>query len=200
MLIDSWRPIRPLRWWGWIVLLLVSFALGETISLANHRLYQAFSIPTGSMKPTINPGDQILVSRCAYWFTEPHRGDLIAFRTSEIPEIEKDQSGKDVIYEKRIVGLPGDTVEILDPEIKVNGVEMKFGNPDEPVQYHHLSAFRTPTSDKGVYRVPEGKYFVLGDNSLNSYDSRYWGPISRAAIIGRITKIYWPLNRMATPR
>ena len=201
MLYDSYRPIKLLHWWGWVVLVTVSLALSGLSSATNHQLFRAFKIPTGSMEPTLRPGDEVLVARCAYWFHQPRRGDIVVFKTSSIPQIQKDPSGKEVIYDKRIVGIPADRVEILDPEIRVNGVEMKFGDPTHPVEYRHGIRYNPlRIGDKDSYIVPADTYFVLGDNSAHAFDSRYWGPVSRNAIYGKVTKIYWPWNRCSTPR
>ena len=199
MLYDSYRPIRPLRWWGWILLIVVSLAISIFSSLGKYALFHVYKIPTASMKPTLSPGDQILVDRAAYWFRQPRRGDIIAFDATNIVGVREEENPKEkVIFDKRIIGLPGDTVEILDPEIQVNGVKMKFGDPNHSIEYHRRHGIGA--DDRSVYIVPKDKYFVLGDNSYNAYDSRYWGYLSREAICGKITKIYWPWSRTATVR
>jgi len=150
------------------------------------------------MEPTLSPGDNMLVSRYAYWFHEPSRGDIVAFKTSGIPQIGKNPSGKEVMYDKRIIGLPGDRIELQAPRILVNGKEMKLGDSTHPIEFRPGSR---GFSDAGEsYVVPEQEYFVLGDNSAHSLDSRYFGAVPRDAIYGKVTKIYWPLSRMATPR
>lgn len=199
MLRDSRRSIIALHWWGWILLILASLALSEMFGVAEHQLFRPFRIPTQSMAPTLSAGDHVFVSRSAYWFHEPRRGDIIVFGTRYIPSIPNDPAGQEVMYDKRVVGLPGDRVEILDPQIVINGVEMKFGDPAHPVKYQNR---RKGIFDRGTesWVVPEGQYFVLGDNSANSFDSRYWGPIRREAIYGKVTKIYWPWGRTSMPR
>ncbi len=103
------------------------------------------------------------------------------------------------MYDKRVVGFPGDRIEILDPEIRINGVEMKFGDRAHPIEYRHRNrAAAVFAGGKETYIVPDGQYFALGDNSANSFDSRYFGSIPREAIYGKVVKIYWPLNRMST--
>jgi signal peptidase I len=151
------------------------------------------------MAPTINKGDDVLICRSAYWLREPQRGDLIVFNTSGIQGIPNDPSGKDVLFLKRLVGLPNDTVEIGGGSIWVNKTKMEFGDPAHPIEYRNVQSGILP---RGVesYVVPAGEYFVLGDNSANSYDSRYWGTIRRPALYGQIKKIYWPWKRMSTPQ
>jgi signal peptidase I len=199
MLYDSYRPIRPLRWWGWILLVVLSLTLSQISSRLEHRLFHAYRVPTQAMAPTISAGDDVLICRAAYWFHEPNRGDLIVFNTSGIPSIPQDQSGKGLLFIKRLVGLPNDIVEIGAGSIWVNRTKMKFGDPTNPIEYRHVQN-ETLAHGGNLYAVPAGEYFVLGDNSANSYDSRYWGTIRRHAIYGKVKKIYWPWNRMSTPR
>ena len=199
MLCDSYRPIRRLRWWRWVILILFSFAVSDVYSRLVHRLFQAYRVPTIAMTPTINQGEDVLICRFAYWFREPHRGDLIAFETRGIKSIPEGQAAKDVLLVKRLIGLPDDTVEIGGGSISVNKMKIEFGAATHPIEYrniHNGILLRAVES----YQVPPGEYFVLGDNSANSYDSRYWGTIRRSAISGKVTKIYWPWNRMSTPQ
>jgi signal peptidase I len=198
MLCDSYRPIAPLHWWGWILLIACSLMLAGLSSIATHGLFHSYHIPTGSMDPTLSPGDDILVSRYAYWFHEPARGDIVVFKTSGIPQIGKDPTGKEVMYDKRVVGLPGDRLELQAPRVLVNGTEIKLGDPAHPIEY-------TPGPrgflDAGEsYIVPERQYFLLGDNSAHSFDSRYFGAVPHDAVYGKVIKIYWPFSRMTTPR
>jgi signal peptidase I len=199
MLYDSYRPIRRLRWWGWVILILLSLAVSNVCSRLTHRLFQAYRVPTIAMTPTISNGDDVIICRFACWFREPHRGDLIAFETSGIKSIPESQAAKDVLFVKRLVGLPNDIVEIGGGSISVNKTKIEFGDPIHPIEYRNIQSGSLP---RGVesYPVPPGEYFVLGANSANSYDSRYWGTIRRSAICGKVTKIYWPWNRMSTPQ
>ena len=199
MLYDSHRPIRRLRWWGWLILILLSFAVSDMYSRLAHHLFQAYHVPTIAMTPTISNGDDVIVCRFAYWFREPHRGDLIAFETSGIKSIPKGQAAKDVLFVKRLVGLPNGIIEIGGGGISVNKTKIEFGDPAHPIEYRNIQRGGLP-QEVEWYSVPPGEYFLLGDNSANSYDSRYWGTIRRSAIYGKVTKIYWPWNRMSTPQ
>jgi signal peptidase I len=145
------------------------------------------------MEPTIMAGDEILIARCAYWFHEPSRGDLIVFGTKSIPKIPQDKSGKEIMYTKRLVGLPGDRVEIREGSVWINNTKMEFGDPNHPIEYRSGPL-------QYAFWLREREYFALGDNSRNSFDSRYWGALPRQAIYGKVTKIYWPWNRISTPR
>ncbi|TAK09421.1 MAG: signal peptidase I [Candidatus Manganitrophaceae bacterium] len=153
---------------------------------------QAFKIPSGSMIPTLNIGDHILVNKFIYGvrlpFTdvtlipirEPHRGDIIVFR------FPKDES-KDFI--KRVVGLPGDTIEVKNKEVYLNGQKQ-----DEPFAIHEDSnpAHTIPERDNfGPVSVPKDAYFVMGDNRDHSLDSRFWGFVDFSKIKGQAFIIYW---------
>lgn len=157
---------------------------------------QAFKIPSGSMKPTLKIGDHILVNKFIYGVklpfseitlipvSDPDRGDIIVF---EYP-VEPD---KDFI--KRVIGLPGDTVEIRDKKVYVNAKPlnhhygMHTDNQTLPSAVNHRDNF-------GPVTVPEGAYFVLGDNRDNSYDSRFWGFVEEEIIKGEAFIIYWSWN------
>lgn len=157
---------------------------------------QAFKIPTGSMHPTLIEGDRILVDKVTYgirmpltaWrfpkIRPPQRGDLVVFRSLDDPQ-------RDFI--KRLVAMGGDTIEIRDTRVWVNGRPLA----DPPIfrenTYYNRGEYGQP--GKPV-RVPEGNFFFLGDNSASSRDSRYWGFLPEAHIIGKAFVIYWPPRRV----
>ena len=115
-------------------------------------------IPSGSMENTIMTHDRLIGFRFAYWFDEPQRGDIILF---EYPVDEKQ------IYIKRVIGLPGETVEIRDGHVYIDG-------SDEPLQEDYLKEEWTWENDGYTFVVPEGCYFVMGDNRNDSEDGRLW--------------------------
>jgi signal peptidase I len=157
---------------------------------------QAFKIPTGSMENNLLIGDHLLVNKFVFGPTrpqvekrflpvrEPRRGDIVVFKYPDEPE-------RDFI--KRVIGLPGETLELRNKKVYVNGQPL-----DEP--YVH---FLEPASTSqevtsfdvreryGPVRVPGDQYFVMGDNRDNSQDSRYWGFLPRSYIKGRALMIYW---------
>jgi signal peptidase I len=157
---------------------------------------QAFKIPTGSMENNLLIGDHLLVNKFIFGPTisdiekkllpirDPRRGDVVVFKYPDEPE-------RDFI--KRVIGLPGETLELRNKKVYINGQPL-----DEP--YVH---FLEPASNSqevtsydvreryGPVRVPDGQYFVMGDNRDNSQDSRYWGFLPRAYIKGRALMIYW---------
>lgn len=114
------------------------------------------TVPTGSMENTIMPGDRIIALRLTYYVSSPERGDIVVFRYPD------DES---VLYVKRVIGLPGETVEVKDGEVYIN-------NSDTPLDDSFVK--EQPVGDFGPYEVPGGCYFMMGDNRNNSQDSRYW--------------------------
>ena len=137
-------------------------------------------IPSGSMENTIMTGDRVFGNRLAYRFSDPKRFDIIIFK---YPDDESQ------LFIKRIIGLPGETVEIHDGNIYINGSDTPLEDVDikEPME-----------GSFGPYTVPEGCYFVMGDNRNNSRDSRYWENtfVSEDEILGKAVLRYWPLNKM----
>ncbi len=156
---------------------------------------QAFKIPTGSMRPTLLEGDLILVSKFIYGakvpftkmrlpgFRAPARGDVIVFI---YPEDKK----KDFI--KRLVGLPNETVEIKSGTIYINGKPLL--DPAFNKRYYYNRGDFMIDGEK--ITVPEDSYFVLGDNSGSSKDSRYWGFVPKDNVLGIAVAIYWPPLRI----
>ncbi len=127
-----------------------------------------------SMQPTLYEQDFVLVNRLAYRLGEMQRKDVIVFHPPLDAAVEP--------YIKRIIGLPGDTVRVVGGQVYVN---------DQLLQESYLKA---PPGYNGVWLVPEGSVFVLGDNRNNSSDSRIWGMVPVSNIIGKALVIYWPVN------
>jgi signal peptidase I len=158
---------------------------------------QAYKIPSGSMKPTLLIGDHILVSKFNYgirlpWVRStlipvgtPKRGDIVVF-------IYPEDRSKDFI--KRLIGLPGDTIEIRNKNILLNGL------PWSDTRGVHVDNLIIPGSVQprdnfGPVKVPEGSLFVMGDNRDESYDSRFWGFVPMKDILGKALIIYWSWNQ-----
>jgi signal peptidase I len=147
---------------------------------------QAFKIPTGSMRPTLIEGDRILVNKFIYKFTKPKRGDIVVFK---YPEDKK----KDFI--KRLIATQNETVRIVDGDIYIDDVLVK--SPQRIKQIYYYNKPGAPYGENSTsVKVPENSYFVLGDNSASSRDSRYWGFVPDKYMVGRAFVIYWPLNRI----
>ena len=145
---------------------------------------QAFKIPTGSMRPTLIESDRILVNKFIYKFTQPKRGDVIVFIS---PEDKK----KDFI--KRLAGLPNENIQISSGAILVNNNPMEEGSILKKQHYYNRGDFGVEGQS---VMVPNDAYYVLGDNSISSRDSRYWGFMPKKYLLGRAFLIYWPPNRI----
>jgi signal peptidase I len=141
-------------------------------------------VPSASMETTIMTGDRLVANRLAYKFSDPKRFDIVVFKFPDDPE-------QKTLYIKRIIGLPGDKVEIKDNEIYIND------NP-EPID---SSFIKEPmyTID-AVYEVPEDSYFMMGDNRNNSADSRFWENkfVKKDKILGKAVFRYYPFNQMGS--
>jgi signal peptidase I len=179
-------------------LVLMAFALALLIK---STLIQAFWIPTGSMEPTLVPGDRVIVAKVPYYFHDPRRGDIVVFGEPDPAKApERGIVGGFVHwlgqglgfsppdnpdYIKRVIGVPGDVVEAKRGEVYVNGVQIS-----EP--YLEERTGRFPET-----RVPDGELFVMGDNRSNSLDSRFglgFVPIDR--VIGKAVVVIWPFDHI----
>ncbi len=161
--------------WGVIREILETVALAVAIWLVVNFATARYIVIGNSMQPNLETGEFLLVSRLSYRLGEPERGDIIIF---DYPGNLSDD------YVKRVIGLPGDAVSIDGNRVIVNGVQL-----DEPY-------IDGPTSGAGLWQVPEGHYFVLGDNRGGSSDSRSWGMLDEEHIIGKAVFSYWPVNRL----
>jgi signal peptidase I len=176
----------------WVESIIIAFLLAMVIRTF---VVQAFKIPTGSMRMTLQEGDLILVNKFIYGakvpflnfylpkLRDPKRGDVIVF---VYPEDKK----KDFI--KRLVGLPGETVEIKGGSIYIDDKPA-----DDPIfkqiYYYNRGDF---SAEGQKIIVPKDSYFVLGDNSVSSKDSRYWGFVPKDNLLGQALVIYWPIHRI----
>ena len=159
-----------------LVILLVAFAL--VFGVVRPFILEAFYIPSVSMNPTLEVGERVFVNKFVYRFSEPERGDIIVFRSTE-------GGNEDLI--KRVVGLPGDNVEVRDGVLFVNGEHR-----EEPYLNKQFP-------DSGSYdplTVPPNHLFMMGDNRANSRDSRFFGPIPFENIEGEAFVSFWPPSRV----
>ena len=185
------------------VLVIIAFGLAVLIKTF---LAQAFFIPSESMVPTLEVGDRILVNKLVYRFRDPQRGEIIVFAEqhdvgprsflSRVRSVLFEGLGvtrpSETDFIKRVIGLPGETVRVAQGTVTVTDVDGKSIALQE--------AYLTDEPDPepfGPYKVPEGTYFVMGDNRPNSADSRsHLGPIHRADIVGKAFVRIWPLSRL----
>jgi len=134
-------------------------------------------VPSESMVPTIKVGDRLLVNKFIFYFKEPTRGDIVVFRPPQVLNAKYD-------YVKRVIGLPGDKVEIKDSKLFLNDREVNEPYLAEPMR-----------TDFGPVTVPENSLLVMGDNRNSSFDSRYWPAwLTEDRLVGKAFCIYWPLK------
>jgi signal peptidase I len=153
---------------------------------------QTFYIPSGSMEPTLQVGDRIVVDKLSYHLHGVDRGDIVVF--SRPP---RENCGGPEVNDlvKRVIGLPGDVVSVSGGNVSIDGFRL-----DEtwlPASEHGTTfpgPSGTPYSLDRPYRVPAGDYFVMGDNRGDSCDSRWWGPIPRSLIVGKVDLRVWPIS------
>lgn len=204
-----WRKeIRPL-----LIVALVLFSIRSSLADWN-------DVPSGSMNPTIIEGDRIYVNKLAYdlkvpfttWhlaqWSNPNRGDIVVFYSP--------YDGTRLV--KRVIGLPGDTIELRDDQLIINGKPVnyaplsaqisiqlptgeqqhsQFATEDLPGHSHAVMAIPEVPAKRtfGPVQVPEGSYFMMGDNRDNSFDSRYFGVVSRDRIVGKATDVVFSVNK-----
>ncbi|MEW5758283.1 MAG: signal peptidase I [Candidatus Omnitrophota bacterium] len=176
----------------WVESIIIAFILAMVVRTF---IVQAFKIPTGSMRMTLIEGDHILVNKFIYGaripltdirlpkVREPKRGDVIVF-------LEPEEQKKYFI--KRLIGLPGETIEIKDGNIYING-KIIDNNLINNRYYYNKGDFGE--AGKKI-TIPSNSYFVLGDNSNSSRDSRYWGFLPKKNLTGQAMLIYWPITRI----
>jgi signal peptidase I len=151
--------------------LLIALVLFVLINSISARI----RVESVSMEPTLFRGDFVLIDRLSYWIGEPKRGEIVVFFYPPDPSQR---------YIKRVIGLPGDDVEVANGVLRVNG---------EKLNEAYIKAYPAYT---GQWSVPENSIFVLGDNRNRSNDSHIWGMVPEENIIGRALFIYWPINRI----
>ncbi len=161
---------------GFIIDTVETILLALILFLGINAVSARVRVENVSMEPTLTQGEFLLVNRVAYKIGTPKIGDIIIFHAPGADDLD---------YIKRLIGRPGDTVHIEDGVVYVNGQAL----------------YETYIADKpnysGTWEVPEGQFFVLGDNRNNSSDSHLWGFISEDAVVGKALLIYWPLDAVS---
>jgi len=175
------------------------------VNFARIFVFQAFKIPTGSMEDNLKVGDHIIVNKFIYGpgpsmggllpLRDIKRGDIIVFRYPLQPDTD---------FVKRVIGMPGDTVEVRDKIVSVNGTPTNepYVVHDDPQVYPLQPALPEPYRSRdqfGPFKVPQGQYFAMGDNRDRSSDSRYWGTVPRTMIKGRAFMVYWSFRGQPPP-
>ncbi len=155
------------------------FAFLIAVFLTNFIIVNA-KVPSASMETTIMTGDKLIANRLSYMFKDPERFDIVVFK---FPDNES------VLYIKRIIGMPGDKVEIKDNQIYIN---------DSKTPLNDSFLHEKMVTENAVYYVPEDSYFMMGDNRNNSADSRFWVNkfVKREKILGKAIFRYYPVNAL----
>ena len=185
---QPWRKLLD-----WLLTLSVAIAF---VLVFEAEVAKPYRIPSSSMEKTLNcarPGpfclgaqnDRVIVNRLAYDFGSPERGQIVVFRAP--PGASRCQEGDGgTIFVKRLIGLPGETVRERNGFISIDGRPLREPYVDPTLRDH----------GSGTWHVPKGEYFFLGDDRAHSCDSRVWGPVPRANLVGPVIFTYWPPNRI----
>jgi signal peptidase I len=179
----------------YVVIAVVAIGLALVIQAF---LVKPYRIPSPSMVDTLLVKDRVLVNRVVYHLRDVERGDIVVFHYP---------LNRDFVFIKRVVGLPGDTLQAKDGMLYVNGVAQSeeyvhktngVTDPTLPAGAIAGTTMSHPWSLAAEYTVPKDCYFMMGDNRTDSDDSRVWGPVSVSDLIGSAFFIYWPLDRLGT--
>ena len=167
-------------------------------------LLKPYAVGSSNMSPAVDPGDHIFMEGLSYQTGKPGRGDIIVLKTGGIAGIVSPPGTppQGEIYIKRVVGLPGDRLRIADGKLHVNGQPVKMTNDSGEITYTNLGPFGDGSiqpfvlaSPSDIVTVPADHYYVLGDNSPQSADSRFWGFVPASNVKGKAFFRYWPLGK-----
>lgn len=181
--------LRLLKEWGPVLLAAIAIALFTRLTLV-----QAYHIPSGSMQPTLDIGDRVVVNRLSYSFGEIDRGQVVVFSTPPT----QPSNANDII--KRVIGLPGETIEFRDGNVFVDGLlaqEPYLAQEESTIpRAIGIPGCAQPDASPTLCVVPDDHIFVMGDNRLGSEDSRKFGPIPIDTVVGRAMVRVWPLDNI----
>jgi signal peptidase I len=192
------------------LVLIVAIALGLAFAI-QAWIVKPYKIPSGSMEPTLQINQRILVDRIGIHLTSPQIGDIMVFHpplnygACADPDQGENAAGQleqqacdvaqktpnSVTFVKRVVGLPGDRLQIINGHVILNG-----HREHDPYVTLRLCAGNATCSFPKAIVVPEGEYYMMGDNRGDSEDSRFWGPVPKSWLIGYAFFTYWPLNKI----
>jgi signal peptidase I len=167
----NWLKRNAGEIFDWLKYIVLAFVIA--LILSNYVIVNAY-VPSESMLSTIKPKTRILANRLHYYAKKPQRGDIVVFK---YPDNEQ------TLFVKRVIGLPGETVEVKNGIVYIDGEKLS-----EPY-------IKQPSSNNfGPYKVPEGRYFMMGDNRNSSWDSRYWTNkyVEKSKILGKVFLVYFP--------
>ncbi|AYC28992.1 signal peptidase I [Paenisporosarcina cavernae] len=172
--------------WEWSKAILIGVLI---VIIVRSFLVTNYTVSGQSMNPTLEDQDKLLVSKISYTVGSMEHGDIIVFHANETED-----------YVKRIIGVPGDTIECIDDTLRINGKEVPEPYLEDFVQYVHPDVNWTKDFTlqglENVNQVPAGKYFVLGDNRKKSTDSRKFGFVEEEDVVGKVVMRYWPMKEM----
>jgi signal peptidase I len=206
--IDHLTSALPNRWRVAIDWLLTIVGAILIVLAVKQWIINPYRIPSSSMEPTLHcaqpalgceaagglfsGSDRVLACRICYDLSSPGRGDIVVFNT---PPAAKTACGEGGVYVKRLIGMPGDTVrEDNNGFIWING--KRLSEPYVTPQARAADVLRNPNFHNHTWHVPDGDYFMMGDNRGGSCDSRTWGAVPRGNFIGKVIATYWPPKRL----
>ena len=183
------------------LVMIVAIALALALGIQAF-LVKPFRIPSESMVPTLQIGQRVLVDRVSFKFGEPDRGDIVVFkppvgqpstcgvpRASDQPCPRGTPEKSDTNFIKRVVGLPGDRLKVLEGHVYINGRRQKES-------YARIDPECATCNLPREITIPDGQYYMMGDNRGESADSREWGPVPKEWLIGKAFMTYWPPGRI----
>jgi signal peptidase I len=184
------------------LVMIVAVALGLALGIQAF-LVKPFRIPSESMVPTLQIGQRVLVDRVSFRFSDPDRGDVVVFKPpagadsercgaqhpSDQPCPENTPGKSDTNFIKRVVGVPGDHLKVIEGSVYIDGKR-------QSESFAHLDSGCATCNLPREITVPEGEYYMMGDNRGQSEDSRVWGPVPKKWIIGKAFMTYWPPGRI----
>ncbi len=175
--------------WSYIVDIIETVVVALAIFVVVYLfLLQPHQVKGASMQPNFTDGEYILTDKISYRFAKPQRGDVIIFQAPTDPEVD---------FIKRIIGLPGEQVKITDGKIVIYNAEHKNGfTLNEPYSILGPTSGGKDAPQNTEVSIPNDQYFVLGDNRVESFDSRSWGMLPKNKIIGKAWLRYWPINKL----
>jgi signal peptidase I len=169
--LESTQPKKRSGFLRFLLDVLETLVLSVVLFVGINAVSARIRVDGESMVPTLTSGEYVIVSRLSYRIGTPQRGDIIVFHFPRDPKEE---------YIKRVIGLPGDEVQVMNGQVYINGQPLNESYLDVKMNY------------TGTWRVPAGQLFVLGDNRNNSSDSHDWGTVPMDYVVGKAILVYWP--------